>query len=63
MKESLVSISEYSRHFNVDRATIYELIKKGTLTRYEVGGKPYLSLKQRPKGIKRYGNIRKRRVK
>ena len=58
----LVSITDYSEHWKIDRSTTYALIEKGTLTRYSApDGSPLLNINQRPKGVKRYGD-RKRRI-
>jgi hypothetical protein len=63
-KVKIVSISEYARHYKIDRKTVYRLIEEGTLTRYEgEDGNPALSLAERPSGVKRYKGYRERRMK
>ena len=62
-KAEIVSIKAYAEHFNIDRKTVYRLIEKGVLTRFEdKDGNPMLSLSERPVGVKNYGDIRKRRI-
>lgn len=59
----LVTISEYSKFHKIDRKTTYRLIATGKITRYRgLSNEPLLNLKQRPKGVKRYGVIRKRKI-
>jgi len=53
----LVSISEYARHWGIDRTTAYELIKKGEITRYE-NGRPKLNIKEIPP-VRKYSDRRK----
>lgn len=62
-KGKLVTITEYSRYYNIDRKTTYRLIENGVITRYESPeGIPLLSINERPVGVKNYGDIRKRKI-
>jgi hypothetical protein len=59
----IVTISDYARHYNIDRKTVYRLIENGTLTRFEDSeGNPMLSLAERPSGVKKYKGFRQRRT-
>lgn len=59
----LVSITEYSEHWGIDRVTTYKLIEEKRITRYEdPDGKPLLNLAEKPVGIKKYGEKRKRAI-
>jgi len=63
MAVKLVNITDYAAHYKIDRKTVYNLIEKGEITRYEdPNGVPLLNLLERPSGIKRYGKIRQRRI-
>lgn len=62
MAVKLVTITAYAKHWGIARSTVYELIEKGVLTRYEnPDGEPLLDLSQRPQGIQRHGD-RKRKI-
>lgn len=59
----LVSISEYARHFKIDRMTVYKLMDDGKLTKYmSPDKKPMLSLAEKPSGVKRYKGFRERMI-
>lgn len=63
-KQKLVSISEYSRHYKIDRKTTYRLLEENKITRFEgIDGNPMLSLSERPSGVKKYKGYRDRRMK
>lgn len=50
-KAKLVNISRYAEHWKVSRDTVYEKIKEGKLTVYELAedpGKPYLNIEDDP---------------
>jgi hypothetical protein len=62
-KAKLVTISAYAEHYNIDRKTVYRLLRDGVLTRYtDPDGNPLLSLSEKPVGVKKYGMFRKRRI-
>ena len=58
----LVSITAYAKHFKIDRKTVYNLIDQGKITRYRgLDNEPLLNINERPTGVKRYGD-RKRKI-
>ncbi len=59
----LVSITEYANHWGIDRKTVYKYIEDEKITRYEDSdGNPMLNATERPRGVKKYGDIRKRKI-
>lgn len=62
--QKLVSISEYARYYSINRKTVYALLEKGVITRFEdKKGNPLVSLGERPKGVKSYKGYRERKIK
>jgi hypothetical protein len=62
-KVKLVTISAYAEKWKIARSTVYELIEKGTLTRYQDPDKnPLLNINERPSGVKNYKGYRERRI-
>lgn len=58
----LVNISDYAEKWGIARSTVYDLIKKKVLTRFESPeGEPLLNLEERPSGVQRHGD-RKRKI-
>lgn len=47
-KAKLVNITQYAAHWGTTRDVIYEKIKKGVITVYDVEGKPYLNIDENP---------------
>lgn len=59
----LSTISAYAKKYKIDRKTVYSLINKGKLNRYRgLDNEPMVDLSQRPSGVKKYGDLRKRRI-
>lgn len=62
MVVKLVSISAYAECWGIARSTVYELIEKKTITRYESPeGEPLLNREEHPKGVQKHGD-RKRQI-
>ena len=56
----LVSISEYAKHWGIDRKTVYRLMNKGKIVRYE-NEKPKLNRDEKPP-VQKYGKRKAIRI-
>jgi predicted DNA-binding transcriptional regulator AlpA len=62
MAVQLVSISAYAEKWGIARSTVYDLIAKKVITRYESPeGEPMLNIDEHPKGVQKHGD-RKRKI-
>jgi len=63
---TLMNVSQYAKHWGINRATVYNLLRLGKLTKYvSPKGKSFLDPLEMPRGVRRYkgpergGRVRK----
>lgn len=62
MTTKLVNITAYAKHWGIARSTVYDLIDRKIITRFESPeGEPLLNIEEHPKGVQKHGD-RKRKI-
>jgi hypothetical protein len=56
-EKQLVTISQYSEKYKLNRQTVYRLLEEGKLTRYlGLDGEPMLDPDEQPTAVRKYDN-------